>query len=38
MLQEERSHEQKTKLAKQYHEQGYGCAQAVLATFARIMD
>lgn len=25
----------KTELAKQYHERGYGCAQAVLATFAQ---
>jgi C_GCAxxG_C_C family probable redox protein len=25
----------KTELAKQYHERGYGCAQAVLASFAR---
>jgi C_GCAxxG_C_C family probable redox protein len=25
----------KTDLAKQYHEQGFGCAQAVLATFAQ---
>ena len=26
---------QKTELAKQYHERGYGCAQAVLASFAQ---
>ena len=25
----------KTDLARQYHEQGYGCAQAVLASFAQ---
>jgi C_GCAxxG_C_C family probable redox protein len=25
----------KTELAKRYHEQGYGCAQAVLASFAQ---
>lgn len=25
----------KTELAKQYHEKGYGCAQAVLTAFAQ---
>jgi hypothetical protein len=25
----------KTDLARQYHEQGYGCSQSVLATFAQ---